>query len=1762
MLRLFLAPLFIGQLMALTEYTATLDRYGLTVYSEAVTPNCQQSGFLPGGGTRLATGGSVTFDHRLAEFKCEKSLGMQSRVTLTVPPGPLKLVYRDGILSLTDPAQARPTIAAALTFSYNPGPRPAMRAVVRASLDDGRSQFRSGACAGPDTTILIPATSPSSSGDVANQSCSFPSLSPRVDEVTIHGVVRVTLELGSLVDSVYLAITATYRLQPPLLNSLSLVPGSINPGPAAQLEPGSRNFEAGLRYTYTFDDASLYLRLFDAPRGGRMVASSQPSAIKKEDGGGAEKTLTLSAAIDSPGEVFLRGQMLHANGELAAETASVRYQVVEERDPRINHIEAVQVVQTADHMVPLIVGKSGVVRVFAGEGLSPRALSNASLRIHAEDANGPIAGSPREISPITLQPRTGFDRDSLDSFDINIPPSWLARDGTVLLRAELGLPAGVTDKDTTNNTRTISVNRLRLLAEGTKFRLGYVSYCFQAPGETQPKCPTDRVGQFDTLVRKLFPIPDDGVQYFRAWTPTRPVAVPFTAAGLDRFKTALRRKFLASDELQAQMDQLAAWVPGNADPVGVTREQRAPGGSSDPKWSSASNTGRIFWARDRTQQGSGLPALAAARTLAHETSHNLGLQHVGPKDPCGSRSDNPTWPDTYPNETIQEPGFDPLRYRLVRKSRPDLMSYCGASQGTSWISPHNYQNLIGGALLPRALPGKGVREAETGDFLIVTGSVRRDGGVGSLNPVLRVTNGPADTFVAAGTHCLRLGSDYCFTPSFTDIEPEEGTPTERDEASFSFKIPYAAGRLVLAKGDTELAALSAGSGPPRVSISSPQQGSRQRGPIRIVWTATDPDNRPMVFAVQYSSNNGATWLTLEDDLADRELTVESSQLRGGAQVHFRVFACAALDCGVATVGPLAIDQTPRLELESPSVMLPKALVGQSSVGTIVVRNSGDGPVAIGPVRSNSDVFTPTDGTSETTLGAGESLPIDVTFTPLTDGAKSARVTVAPGLEVQVSAKGITELEPTVDASPTALDFGNVTVGQSRTLSATVRNLGPGILSVTSVEVVGDGFSLVPPVPSFDLAPDTSRQVEVRFAPAVADAVLARLTFAGSDPDRRFVDVALRGVGVTAPPFTFSPDRLDFGEVATGEFRELTVTLRNTTTAPVVVSPATDNPRFTATPASVTVAVGGQQGVVVRFSPNAAGPQAGTLTLGTARIPLAGTGRSASGSVQATPATLEFAQVAVGETRDLTVVVRNTGNTPASVSATSNNARYTVTPASAIIPVGGQQTFTVRFAPVAAGPQPGVITIGSATVAVTGTGRTVTAGLQVTPATLAFGEVGVGQTRELSLTLRNTGVASVTLTPTSDNPRFAASGTVTVPPGGDQTVSVRFTPIAAGTQTGILSLGSLTVVLTGIGVAPSGNPVPTITSMSPTSALAGDAGFALRVVGTGFVQGSVVQWNGTARNTQTLSPTELAATITPGDIANSGSAVVTVANPPPGGGVATGSLTFRIDGPQPVALLSQFETGSCPDITAYVSPLDTNGAPIDTLLSGAFTCTLGGDRVPCVAAQADTPISLVIGVSLQGLSSEEQETVRTVARGLVAGLRPSDRGALVHIERTPNPAVTFTNERARLNDTITQLRPVGDGNPLYDAVGTAASLFADQAGRRHIVVMVTGQGNSGGSASEQDAVNRAQTSNMPFYSIGIGANAPAGFLRQLATVSHARAYLESLATAIPRVNPLWRVLVNQYAVQFVGRNDGLPRPFGLTIAVGADRLSVSRPVGCR
>jgi hypothetical protein len=131
------------------------------------------------------------------------------------------------------------------------------------------------------------------------------------------------------------------------------------------------------------------------------------------------------------------------------------------------------------------------------------------------------------------------------------------------------------------------------------------------------------------------------------------------------------------------------------------------------------------------------------------------------------------------------------------------------------------------------------------------------------------------------------------------------------------------------------------------------------------------------------------------------------------------------------------------------------------------------------------------------------------------------------------------------------------------------------------------------------------------------------------------------------------------------------------------------------------------------------------------------------------------------------------------------------------------------------------------------------------------------------------------------------------------MALTFTPSTIGAISATLQvsyLGSSTpvnVTLQGTG----GNPIPTITSLSPPSAYIGSAGFTLTINGTGFMLSSVAYWEDTALTTTYVSTTQITAQVPAAYLTSENPAYIQVSNPAPGGGFSPG-LPFNVIGLDP------------------------------------------------------------------------------------------------------------------------------------------------------------------------------------------------------------------------------------------------------------------------
>ncbi len=141
--------------------------------------------------------------------------------------------------------------------------------------------------------------------------------------------------------------------------------------------------------------------------------------------------------------------------------------------------------------------------------------------------------------------------------------------------------------------------------------------------------------------------------------------------------------------------------------------------------------------------------------------------------------------------------------------------------------------------------------------------------------------------------------------------------------------------------------------------------------------------------------------------------------------------------------------------------------------------------------------------------------------------------------------------------------------------------------------------------------------------------------------------------------------------------------------------------------------------------------------------------------------------------------------------------------------------------------------------------------------------------------------------------FVSANKVTTPISSANVASAGIASVAVlDTVSGIIASPSVPFTING-----SSNPAPSISSFSPSSALAGGPDFELIINGSNFVSTSSAAWNGSPLATAFISGSQLGAWVPAADIASASSSGVTVSVTNPGNATIA-SLKYPVNNPVP------------------------------------------------------------------------------------------------------------------------------------------------------------------------------------------------------------------------------------------------------------------------
>src|SRR5208283_1954170 len=304
------------------------------------------------------------------------------------------------------------------------------------------------------------------------------------------------------------------------------------------------------------------------------------------------------------------------------------------------------------------------------------------------------------------------------------------------------------------------------------------------------------------------------------------------------------------------------------------------------------------------------------------------------------------------------------------------------------------------------------------------------------------------------------------------------------------------------------------------------------------------------------------------------------------------------------------------------------------------------------------------------------------------------------------------------------------------------------------------------------------------------------------------------------------------------------------------------------------------------------------------LPLTGAG--VAPQISLNPSPVAFGTVTDGTSSPKTVTITNGGSATLTISqATVSGTGFTMsgltTPLN--IAAGGTSSFTVTFAPTGTTAVSGSVVLTSnaagspTTLSLTGTGAAAPAPLiSLTPSSVSFGNVVDGNTNSQTITVKNTGNATLTISAaTPAGTGFSVSG-LTLPlniaAGSTSTFNVQFAPTGTSAVSGSVSLVSnlatspTAIPLTGTGVAATfvlGVSSNNVSFGNVTVNTAGTQTVTLSNTGNSNLTISNVTVTGTGFTTSGVTPP---VTMTPGQ-----TLTLTLTFTPPAAAADSGTVTI-------------------------------------------------------------------------------------------------------------------------------------------------------------------------------------------------------------------------------------------------------------------------------
>src|SRR5262249_27609572 len=154
-----------------------------------------------------------------------------------------------------------------------------------------------------------------------------------------------------------------------------------------------------------------------------------------------------------------------------------------------------------------------------------------------------------------------------------------------------------------------------------------------------------------------------------------------------------------------------------------------------------------------------------------------------------------------------------------------------------------------------------------------------------------------------------------------------------------------------------------------------------------------------------------------------------------------------------------VSATYTMALTPSSISFGSVNPGSSNAQKVQLSNTGNSSVTITQLTASGAGISVSGISGQVTLAPSQTLPITVSYAPVTAGPTTGSITVTnnDGVNASASVTG-TAVQASLGVTPTSVSFGSLLTGRTSTQTIQLKNTGTASLTVSQASVTGAGFS--------------------------------------------------------------------------------------------------------------------------------------------------------------------------------------------------------------------------------------------------------------------------------------------------------------------------------------------------------------------------------------------------------------------------------------------------------------------------------------------------------------------------------------------------------------------------------------------------------------------------------------------------------------------------------------------------------------------------------